>query len=656
MTSTIDFNIRVLDIGSGTIRAFAANVHMAFSTIDHSAQMSRTRILGTVNSVKNLEQAIKELKEKRDGLVDTASIAKANREMVVLQRHADKLKNTGLPKEGWNKLPGWMTNGKLLSGAMSIARKGGEAQHDMMSLGRLTGSKDPKGDYARIQKDAAATPFDVKGMYDANKELAKAGLSAGQARTEVLALGNAVAAAGGGNADLVKAAEYMSALKEAGKASADDIKNLGSVGVNVYPMIAQATGKTLEEAQKMSVSYDLVAYSLQKASEQGGMYAGAMEQQNNSIMGKWEQLTETVDTSLAQIGMSQDAGITALISKLIELASTLPALAQQWSGAISAMLNGLVSFVGMLASMAGWVARNSFFVKLLVGAIAGAYLGFKIATFVTGAYNTIMLVTTGSTVALTTAEGLATVATNALKTAMLGTPWGLIAAAIGAVVGVITALTSASEKQNEIAGLNVNGMDGGVTEERKKRYDTLTKFTANDLNNDHIDKFSPEVFYSRQKYMLQNTAVQNMFQERLDKVDDPALKASMMEHIKDFYKDLLRSPDKVDLVNLKYEPKNDTQVYRERRDKINEFLDGFIDRLKPIPNMPVPGKTTHIDPNATTDVGNSVTGGGQKQVTIKIRSFIEHMVNNIGSGKELVDTLEPQFEEMLGRVLARVPY
>lgn len=146
----------------------------------------------------------------------------------------------------------------------------------------------------QIRKDAASTPFDVDSLTQANQMLISTGMSAGDARNDVLNLANAIAATGGGSAELSRMAANMQQVKNVGKATAMDIRQFAMAGINIYQLLADATGKTTEEVKDMEVSYDLLSLAFQKAAQEGGAYAGAMEAQSQTFNGRVSTLKDNI--------------------------------------------------------------------------------------------------------------------------------------------------------------------------------------------------------------------------------------------------------------------------------------------------------------------------------------------------------------------------
>lgn len=145
---------------------------------------------------------------------------------------------------------------------------------------------------AQIRQDAASTPFDVDSLTQANQMLISAGISASDARDDVLNLANAVAATGGGSAELSRMAANMQQIKNVGKATSMDIRQFAMAGINIYGLLADYTGMTTEEVKDLDVSYEVLSGALEKAAEAGGAYAGAMEAQSQTFNGRMSTLKD----------------------------------------------------------------------------------------------------------------------------------------------------------------------------------------------------------------------------------------------------------------------------------------------------------------------------------------------------------------------------
>lgn len=188
---------------------------------------------------------------------------------------------------------------QAIRGVEEITRAGVEFNAKMESykvgFTTLLGSEKEAADVMKqIREDAARTPFDVDSLTSANRMLISTGMSAGEARKDVLNLANAIAATGGGSAELSRMAANLQQVKNVGKATAMDIRQFAMAGINIYGLLADATGLTTEQVKDLDVSYDVLALALQKAAEEGGAYAGAMEAQSQTFNGRLSTLKDNI--------------------------------------------------------------------------------------------------------------------------------------------------------------------------------------------------------------------------------------------------------------------------------------------------------------------------------------------------------------------------
>ncbi|MEI8137590.1 MAG: tape measure protein [Bacteroidota bacterium] len=208
--------------------------------------------------------------------------------------------------------------------------------------------------FLNIQKDAATTPFDFQSLLSANRALISSGVSAEQARKDVLNLGNAIAATGGGSDELSRMSVNLQQIKNVGKASAMDIKQFAFAGINIYGLLATATGKNVEQVKDMTVSYDLLAYALQQAGKEGGLYYQGLENASNTTTGKLSNLSDQFDAFKGQLFNEMKPAITSIV-------------------------NALSSFMGKTIKLIGWMKAHKEEIKWGSVALSGLVLAYKAA-------------------------------------------------------------------------------------------------------------------------------------------------------------------------------------------------------------------------------------------------------------------------------------
>lgn len=219
----------------------------------------------------------------------------------------------------------------------------------------------------QIKQDAARTPFDTAGLVKANELLISTGVDADSSRKVILALGDAVSATGGGNEELSRMAQNLQQIKNAGKATAADIKQFAYAGIDVYGILADYTGKSTAEVQKMTVTYDVLTAALEKASDEGGRYYNSMSTQSETLNGKMSTLTDNA-TQLAGL-MTADLtdGIKMVVGNLNDMtvAAAEAYKTDGWVGlakeiaSLNPLISGVISEMSALGDGLSTIAQNA---------------------------------------------------------------------------------------------------------------------------------------------------------------------------------------------------------------------------------------------------------------------------------------------------------
>ena len=219
----------------------------------------------------------------------------------------------------------------------------------------------------QIKQDAARTPFDTAGLVKANELLISTGVDADSSRKVILALGDAVSATGGGNEELSRMAQNLQQIKNAGKATAADIKQFAYAGIDVYGILADYTGKSTAEVQKMTVTYDVLTAALEKASDEGGRYYNSMSTQSETLNGQMSTLTDNA-TQLAGL-MTADLtdGIKMVVGNLNDMtvAATEAYKTDGWVGlvkeiaSLNPLISGVISEMSALGDGLSTIAQNA---------------------------------------------------------------------------------------------------------------------------------------------------------------------------------------------------------------------------------------------------------------------------------------------------------
>lgn len=251
-------------------------------------------------------------------------------------------------------------------------------------LETLTGSAEKANEVlTQIKKDALATPFEVSSLTSAESLLLATGMSAEQARGDILALGDAIAASGGGNEELSRMAVNLQQIKNVGKASALDIKQFAYAGIDIYGLLADSMGVTREEVSQLDVTYEMLSNALQKASQKGGKYYGAMEKQSKTYNGAMSNLKESFEVFTGSVS---EGLFNALKSVIVPLTNMFDWLTKN-KDVVMAIAIPLLTFInifagfmivskviGLLSSL--WAVMMANPIVAIVAAIVGLVAGF----------------------------------------------------------------------------------------------------------------------------------------------------------------------------------------------------------------------------------------------------------------------------------------
>lgn len=302
--------------------------------------------------IAETEQKLKSLKaESRDfGSVFKQQLQAVGQE---LKDVGDKLSSTG--KDLSKKL----TAPLLAFGGVGIAYNAQLEQYQTMFT-TLTGSAEEADRIiSQLQEDASKSPFDTSSLVQANQFLISAGVNSDDARKTINDLGNAIAATGGGSAELSRMAQNLQQVKNVGKAASIDIKQFAYAGIDIYGLLAETTGKTVAEVQEMDVSYELLSEALAKASAEGGKYYGAMESQSQTLNGSLSSLKDSISQLLGSITEAAMPVIKRVLQYVKDLVDRFKGLDDNTKniiltiGAVLAAIGPALTIIGTIISSLG---------------------------------------------------------------------------------------------------------------------------------------------------------------------------------------------------------------------------------------------------------------------------------------------------------------
>ena len=417
--NVLEFYVKMKDLMSGGLAKVGQTAQSVFAKVQKDIEANKNAADQLSYSYNDVTAAIKQMENNIRSSTSVSHIRQMNKEMAILKSRRTEFAKFGVGDEvgkSGGMLGGLMGGnigkaimryaapmavaGAAFAGLKKAIAGGMEAEMNKASLATFLGKAGAESAFANIKKDAAGSMFSRDSIFGANRSLISAGLGADQARADVMNLANAVAAVGGGDDTLGRMAANMQQIKTVGKATAMDIRQFGMAGINIYQMLADATGKNVDQVKDMDVSYELLSQAMAKASAEGGMYHGAMQNMSNTASGMWNKFKSSVGEVFADLGEKLlpivKTGlefISGALSSIVGWFSNLNMGADGWGGYIEIAKNFLISgwevikhIAGLIWSIVGgaieWLGKSEF-IKDIMWAVSSITQGvFKIVIWI----------------------------------------------------------------------------------------------------------------------------------------------------------------------------------------------------------------------------------------------------------------------------------
>lgn len=156
-----------------------------------------------------------------------------------------------------------------------------------------------------IQKDAAKTPFEFKGLVDANFMLTSVTKNAQRSEGLLLNIGKALTASGKSGAELDRIIVNLQQIANVGKITELDIRQFGFAGINILELLADYYGTTKEAASEMikgsSDAFKDLEGAFEKAGTGGGRFARAFIDQAGTMNQLWSNFKDNIGITASQL-------------------------------------------------------------------------------------------------------------------------------------------------------------------------------------------------------------------------------------------------------------------------------------------------------------------------------------------------------------------
>lgn len=135
-------------------------------------------------------------------------------------------------------------------------------------------------------------------LIEANRSLISAGINGNKAQKSVEALAKSCVAVGASEADMQRMITNLAEIQNKTKADTMDIRQFAKIGIDLWNLMADATGKTVEELQKMPITYDMISEALVHATSEGGKFYEASQVGATTLQGEMNTLKSTIRDGL----------------------------------------------------------------------------------------------------------------------------------------------------------------------------------------------------------------------------------------------------------------------------------------------------------------------------------------------------------------------
>lgn len=278
----------------------------------------------------------------------------------------------------------------------------------------------------KIREYGKATVYDRSGLIEAQKTMMAFGLDAEYAFGKLKNIGDIAL---GDKQKMQSLALAFSQMSSTGKLMGQDLLQMINAGFNPLEVISQKTGKSIaelkEEMGKGAISAEMVAQAFEWATEEGGRFYQGAETAAQTTAGKIAKVKDQIDDFKITLFEATN-GLTAWIAEagnmFVPVAQAFPLFQTIGKGVVNTVK---------------WCGTNwSGFVNLVKSGVVSIGLNMGILKF--------SIVSAGGF--FPWLRGVATAACRGIGVAIMNIPIiGWIAAAVAAVIGLVTLLWNKSE-------------------------------------------------------------------------------------------------------------------------------------------------------------------------------------------------------------------
>ena len=199
-----------------------------------------------------------------------------------------------------------------------------QMENTKIAFTTMLGSAEKAGAFIKdLQSFAAKTPFEFKGLTESASQMMAYGIAAKDVIPTLTAVGNAVAAVGGGQDKIARVTTALGQMYAKGTVQAEEMRQLTEAGIPAWELLAKTLNTDVSGAMDM-VSKRQVDAANGVANLVSGMnakFGGMMEKQSQTVTGSFSNLMDGLEMVAISAGTK--------ISQSLNLAGVLSGLAGQ---------------------------------------------------------------------------------------------------------------------------------------------------------------------------------------------------------------------------------------------------------------------------------------------------------------------------------------
>lgn len=242
----------------------------------------------------------------------------------------------------------------LLGG--QVLKLTGEMEQTVVGFTTLLGNgRDAVKFVGELRDLAAKTPFELAGLTNLATRFLAVGYSAEEAKTKLIAVGEAASAMGIGQVGAERITLALTQMTSRGKLATGEMNQLAQVGINGFKMLAEATGKTEAEIREMTekgllngkVAVDLLAQSFQQN------FSGSMEKQSQTLLGLLSTLKDAMTALAVTIGSQFLESAKSFVRIAIDIAEKIGGWAMKHQELITIIVKTVAIVFSLIAVIVG---------------------------------------------------------------------------------------------------------------------------------------------------------------------------------------------------------------------------------------------------------------------------------------------------------------